>query len=146
MKAIAAQANITVAIGSGPWLPTQPTAALAATPNADCVAPSSDEAAPARSPNGAIATEVAFEAMKPMLAIIAKIGMKKPAEPKRPLAPQPRRAVAPAASPYTPQPRTRRTPWRATMRRFTCDTVMKLAAPAPKYHPNCSAGTPKYSM
>src|SRR4051812_12288666 len=57
-KAIAEQMNMTVAIGTGPRLPIAPTAALAMTPNADCVAPRSDDATPARSPNGAIATEV----------------------------------------------------------------------------------------
>ena len=90
---------MTVAIGTGPRLPIQPTAALAATPNADCVAPRSDDAAPARSPKGAIATEVALEAMKPMLPTMTKIGMKTPAKPKRPLAANASNAVAPPASP-----------------------------------------------
>ena len=52
---------MTVAMGIGPWLPIQPTAALVTTPKADCAEPSSDEATPARAPEGAIATEVAKE-------------------------------------------------------------------------------------
>src|SRR5919199_2765537 len=85
-NAVAAHANMTLAIGTGPRLPIQPTAALAATPNADCVAPRSDDAAPARSPNGAIATEVAFDAMKPIAPTMKKIGIKTPQKPKSPLA------------------------------------------------------------
>ena len=88
----------------------------------------------------------ALEAMKPTEPIMKKIGKNTPQNPKRPLEAQMMSAVAPPATPYTPQPRTRRTPWRPTIRRLTCDIVMKLAAPAPKYQPNCSAGTPKYSM
>jgi len=89
---------MTTAIGTGPRLPTQPTAALASTPNADCVAPRTEEAAPARSPKGAIATEVAFEAMKPMLPTMRKIGIKIPQKPKSPLAAHTRSSVLAAAS------------------------------------------------
>src|SRR5438874_8588454 len=137
---------MTTAIGTGPWLPSAPTPTLVSTPNADCAEPRSDEATPARSPNGAIATDVAFEAMKPTDPIMKKIGKNTPQKPSKPVEPRMRSTVAPPASPYTPQPSTRRTPWRATMRRLTCDMVMKLAAPAPKYQPNCSAGMPKYWM
>src|SRR5919206_4074080 len=98
-NAVTAQAKMTTAIGTGPRLPTQPTAALASTPNADWVAPRSDDAAPARSPKGAIATEVAFEAMKPMLPTMRKIGINTPQKPKSPLAAQTRSSAVAAVSP-----------------------------------------------
>src|SRR5436190_18374543 len=64
-KDVIEQANMTIAIGTGPRSPSRPTVTLVSTPKPDCAAPSSDEATPARSPKGAIATEVALEAIKP---------------------------------------------------------------------------------
>ena len=81
-----------------------------------------------------------------MAPIMTKIGTKTPAKPRIPLAERTSSTAALAASPLTPQPSTRRVPWCATRRRFSCETVMKLAAPAPKYQPNWSAGMPKYWM
>src|SRR3989441_1919437 len=140
-KDIAAQAATTTAIGTAPCAWIQPTAALATTPVSAWLAPSSDDAPPARLPKGARATAEALEAISPRLAMARKSAPNTPANPAMPVSAQARSNSAAMPSRYTPQPSTRRGPRPASSLRLSCDTVMNPSAFAPKYQPNRSAGT-----
>src|SRR5213078_3931995 len=88
------------------WI--QPTAALATTPVSAWLAPSSDDAPPARSPKGAKVTAEALEAIRPRLATARNSAPNTPANPAMPVSAQARSNSAATPSRHTPQPSTRR--------------------------------------